>query len=151
MHNDNSLLINFKHDHSLYTTTRRKSLAFETIITQHNSIYGLKQHNNDATKMRCRIYTINFWLEPTQRRRHQRGLYSPPHCPTGLCRTLKPKNSRKWWYNTLDIKKKIPQKSDGLWMEFRTWPIAPNSDKLHMVYIFLAFSLSLFLWAPIYM
>ena len=29
--------------------------------------------------------------------------------------------------------------------------LEPNSDKLYMVYIFLAFSLSLFLWAPIYM
>ena len=56
-HNENSLLINFKHDHGLYTTTRRKSLAFET-ITQHNSIYGLNKHNNDATKTHYRIYTI---------------------------------------------------------------------------------------------
>ena len=33
-----------------------------------------------------------------------------------------------------------------------TWCLLePNSDKPHMVYIFLAFSLSLFLWEPIHM
>ena len=76
MHNNNSLLINFKHDHGLYTTTRRKSLAFETIthtiqfmawtnttttppkrvvgFTQ--SISGLNQHSDDATKMSLWIF-----------------------------------------------------------------------------------------------